>query len=609
MTDVDQRIREEVDRLLPLPAGVVPDWHDVRVRARSARRPRPGRKLVLLAATLAAAVAVLAATPLGAALVRTLGDFSAWIAGEPGTPASPAEQQAFQEANERSWAGFPPDTKLRRLIQTTVAGNEFTLYGFRSGDSLCLRLLGRGIGRVSLHCAPLHDLQTADTPALVVAADEPMGAANLAGGSDAFMASFGIVSDGVERVELHADDGDHEAQVAGNAFLYVADHPTLGTRVRGIDAVAGDGARATLGFESSPYGMFDLAAPPTGSFHGPSRVEREVSGGTIGWLERLEPRGSEVPASLLERIDQMLARQAEMNRFSGRGSTEPLHRLMARALHPDPSNPLRLVMVAASPTASMEDPDSQVCQYLVVGQTIGGGCNRLRDTFARGPLSISMGGSGPSQYARVAGLASDDVAAIKLYLGDGQIVDAPLRDNFYAALIARSDFPLRIAAYDDAGRVIGLESFQSDGMTSPAPPQARKTVRQLLKLAGPNGGSAVLEAGEIVGGYRCWRLSFGPNAGESGGCTPWPVKGPTLGFVGAWRTDGDHFLAGTLPSDVASVEIRYPDGTTETTETPDGFLVHLLPAEKLDGGKTITALRAYDANGNMLAQRGLQVTR
>lgn len=608
MIDADERIREEVERLLPLPAGFAADWHDVVVRARAARGPGVRRKVGLLTATLAATMAILAATPLGAAIARTLGDFSAWMIGEPGTPASPVEQRAFQEANERSWAGFPPGTKLRRLIETTVGGTDFKLYGFRSGDSLCLRLVGSSIGRVALHCAPAHDLQKADTPALVVAADEPLVGADLAGGSDAYMTTFGIVSDGVATIKIHADDGDHQAVVAGNAFLYIADHPQLGTRVRAIDAIAVNGDRAALGFESSPYGMFDLAAPPTGSFHGPSKIERTVSGGTIGWLERLEPRGSDVPAELLERIDQMLTRQADLEKFRGGGSPKPLHRLMARALHPDPSGPLGLVMIAASPSDSMRDPNSQVCQYLILGKTIGGGCNRLHDTFARGPISISMGGSGPSQYTRIAGLASDDVVKVKLYLGDGQTVDVHVQDNFYSAQVARSDFPLRIAAYDAAGRVIALESFRSDGLTSPAPPQARKSVRQLMKLIGPNGGTAVLEAGDVVGGYRCWRLGFGPNAGELGGCTPWPVKGPTLGFIAAYPTQGDHYLAGTLPADVGAVEIRYPDGTTETDGTTDGFLVHLLAAGKLDD-RTVIALRAYDPSGNVLAQRGLQVTR
>ena len=46
-----------------------------------------------------AAVAIGVATPLGAAIGRGLADFSAWLTGEPGTPASESEQREFEAAN------------------------------------------------------------------------------------------------------------------------------------------------------------------------------------------------------------------------------------------------------------------------------------------------------------------------------------------------------------------------------------------------------------------------------------------------------------------------------------------------------------------------------
>ena len=109
MIDVDERIRAEVDRLVPAPSGFAADWGDVLTRSGPSRPSRAGRRrLLVLAATVAAVLAVIAATPLGAALARTLDDFSAWITGDAGSPASPAEQRAFQEANGRSWAASPP---------------------------------------------------------------------------------------------------------------------------------------------------------------------------------------------------------------------------------------------------------------------------------------------------------------------------------------------------------------------------------------------------------------------------------------------------------------------------------------------------------------------
>ena len=334
MNDIDALARAEVAALLPIPSSVRPDWDDVVRRARFPHR-RLSRAAVLAAVVGAFAVAA-AASPLGAAHVRTLDDFSAWIRGEPGQPASPAEQQAFQEANARSWAGFAPAAKLRRLLETEVSGTSFTLFGFRSGDLLCLRLVAAGGTRgTSTHCAPVRSLQTAESPALVVAADEPVGCSRPAhaGGytADAYTATFGIASDGVRAVVVKADDGTHDALVGGNAFLYLADHPKVGTRVRGVEAVAGNGDRAPLAFQSSPFGMLDLPPPPKGKAQGPTRVERHVSGGSIGWVERQEPRGEPLPPSLRARIEEMSSHML--------GGVRPV---LERVVQPDPGDVLRM---------------------------------------------------------------------------------------------------------------------------------------------------------------------------------------------------------------------------------------------------------------------------
>ena len=144
-----------------------------------ARLAPPGSSAAAGALALAAAIAIAVAcvaTPLGAAIGRSFDGFSNWITGSPGTPASPQAQQAFEEANARSWSAFPPGTQLRQLIQTQLAGSTFTLYGFRSGDTLCLRLVAAGpIAGANESCAPLQALQSTAEPALVVASDEPFG--------------------------------------------------------------------------------------------------------------------------------------------------------------------------------------------------------------------------------------------------------------------------------------------------------------------------------------------------------------------------------------------------------------------------------------------------
>jgi hypothetical protein len=548
------------------------------------------------AAALAACAAVVAATPLGAAIGRTLGDFSAWITGTPGTPVSTAEQEAFQRANARSWAAFAPDAELHRLLETTTSGTRFTLYGFRSGSALCLRLVAAGaVSATSTRCAPVHELQTADEPALVVAADEPVGSTNAPADAsgyvpDVYTATFGIASDGVRQVELVADDGTHAAAVAGNAFLYVADHPKLGTRVRSVEAVAADGSRVSLPFESSPFGMLDLPPAPGGRAQGPSRVERRLDGGSIGWVERLEPRGRPLPAELLERT-------ATMQSHMRAGDASPL---LARELQPDPGDPLRIGIVAL--------PHRGLCWYTIEAGGIGGTCTQLAEVFADAPFTIGLEGSGPSQFSLLAGLASDDVAAMKVFLASGAVVEVALRDNAYVARVARSDFPIRVVAYDRDGKVVGLRTFASDGMTSAAPPQARTSVREVLRVTGDGGATAVLRAGDAVGGYRCWSIDISGGSSE-GGCTPWPpTGGPTL-QLGATRSGADVFLTGTVAPAVETVRLAFGDGRVAAVRPVAGIVVYAIPADELRDGKAFVALHGLDAAGREIAAQGIRVER
>ena len=54
MIDVDERIRAEVDRLVPAPSGFAADWGDVLTRSGPSRPSRAGRRrLLVLAATVA----------------------------------------------------------------------------------------------------------------------------------------------------------------------------------------------------------------------------------------------------------------------------------------------------------------------------------------------------------------------------------------------------------------------------------------------------------------------------------------------------------------------------------------------------------------------------
>jgi hypothetical protein len=594
----DAALRQQLATLVPTQAEAA-EWEDVLRRA-GVERKRDARRQLMLAVAVAALVGV-AMSPVGTAIADGVGGFATWVRGEPGTPATPAEQHAFERANERTWVGFPPGTKLRRLIETELAGTTFTLYGFRSGDEFCLRFLARGEETDTLtYCAPLRVLQ-GPAPAVVVATDEGIGLADVPPNEDGYRppvygATFGIVSDGVQHVVLHGDDGTHDALLGGNAFLFVDDHPKLGARVRSAEAVAANGARAELPLQPTPFGQLGLPAPPGGRAPGPTEVERTVEGGSIEWVELDEPRGDPLPRGRIGRP------------FLGGPRGLHQHLLLARVIQPEPDDYLRVGVVALSPGQSLQDPRSQLCALLIDREESGGGCSRGDRPFDRAPFTFSSSSSGSSQYSVLFGLASDDVAKLVLFSLHGGTIEVPLRDNAWVVRVSRGDYPLRLVAYDRHGRVIGNDAYQSDGSTSPAPAGAKSSVRTLARVVGESGQTATLRAGKVVGGYRCISIEVS-NRGGGGGCTPWPVDGPALAFVEVAATHGDVFLTGPLSPAVAAISVSYPSGDSVRVEPISSFLLHAAPHRFMPRSPFTVKLRAFDAHGRQIAERTLEVTR
>jgi hypothetical protein len=234
MSEAQFEFEPAVARALEQYAPLGTDEADWQALVRAAHRPERKRRFALAFAASVGAAAVLAtATPLGGAIANAVSDFSAWVAGTPGTPASDKEQRAFDEANARSWVAFPGSPKLRQLIHLDVDGVTFDLVGFRSGDSLCIRVTASGEADGSrLTCAPIDELRQDEVPVRVLLADWGVGRGDKEAtiGFDTYHAprvqvTAGIAADGVDSIDLVDDHGQHRVAVQSNAFLYVAQQP------------------------------------------------------------------------------------------------------------------------------------------------------------------------------------------------------------------------------------------------------------------------------------------------------------------------------------------------------------------------------------------------
>lgn len=579
-------------------------WGDVLRRAgvvTEDARPRRRRRVAILALALVATTAALAVSPVGGAVARSLTDFSAWLSGSPGEPASQSAQQAFEDENARSWARFPQGTALRSLIVSESAGGRFELFGFRSGDSLCLRLAQTGLSayeKQATSCTPLHELRIAQAPAVIATLDYTFGRQDVPPNDEGFIparasATFGVVADGVRGVELTTNQGRQDAIVEDNAFLSIVANPPLGTRTKSMLVRGEGGERLAVPLAEAPYGNVGVGATP-GVAPGPTRIERRVKQGTIGWLERREERGQALAQSDLgghERLFPRFGAQSQV-RF-------------ARVIAPDPNSEKRvaigLVYVAESSARPSWVTGEQVCAMLVTpGHGSGGGCSRLDEVFADKPFTVGiLSGYGGDQRVVVSGLASDDVARMELYLADGERRFVPLRDNYYLIDVERLKFPARLVAYDGDDRVVGIETYGHDPLGYPGPRPVEGEQRVVRRVRALDGSVATLKTGPSTTGTRCWQISFRDGHG-SAACLTKPYRGSLIEV----HRDTSDLILGTVSPKVARAELRLADGERVELEITDGVVIHALSRKQLATG--LDTAVAFDANGRELGRQTLE---
>ncbi|MBA2385273.1 MAG: hypothetical protein H0V68_11520 [Actinobacteria bacterium] len=442
MIDVEPLVREELDRLVPGSTAVRADWQDVRRRAAWGSRRR-GLLATALAAALVAGVAV---SPLGGSISSRLEGFSQWLTGTPGEDAAPVVQRAFEQANR-----FPGGPRLRQLLKVEVDGRTFYLHGFETRQVVCLRVAvsaREGAGPEAA-CVSRADLRRSGDLVLPVKANLSVGHVGpLPRTADdpptvpKYLLTFGIAAAEVTKVVVETDRGTSAAAVRNGAFLDVFVPGRRGAWARSIRATVRGGRTQVVPISVHVSGQPALR---TGLRpQGPATVERPMTSGSIGWFARREARGVSARAGGLR------------NCCIG----------FVRVIYPDPDDFLA-VAVGDKTLLSLHAPrrarlgEDTICVGLISRGGVGTGCRDGERLFDRGPLALSWGFSGGGQQNWiVSGVASDDVDRIEVFLGNGERWRAPLRDNATAFRIQRAKFPARLVGYDDAGRVIGVETIR-----------------------------------------------------------------------------------------------------------------------------------------------------
>jgi hypothetical protein len=568
--DVEPLLVAGLDRLVQPIDDERADWEDVVARAGlHPRRPAPRRVAVVLAAA-ALAIVIAVTTPVGAAVVSSLGDFSDWIRGHPGKPAPAADQARFRGANGHSWASFPPSTELRQLIDTKVEGERYVLFGFRSGQLVCLRLRAVSLGHTTdAECAPLTTLTHLSSPIVPVVSNGSFWDEHAA---PTLAFSFGVAADGVRRVDVQALDGTHAAVVGGNAYLWVQRQPNTGQHALTVSAADARGRRTTVALPLRD--VLALPAVPRQPGRGPVRIQRRIEQPTVSWFVRHERRGLSPGKARLTAQQRRLVP----------------HDAFVRLVKPDPQS--NIVVGLAQRSAG-----STWCLFVVQS---GSGCGPAADVFRRGPINVLYFGAGYGDYIAVAGVAADGVRRIRVVLADGETQDASLRDNLFTALLPNRS-PLRVVAYDAHGRVVGVDTYAGFLFGRPAPAAARR-LRTFTRVRAPHGALAIVQAGRIVDGTRCRQISFVPGT-SSLRCQPQIGGSPALEDVAVQPSGDDLFVYGDVGGTRASLTRRvvllFADGGMASVVPRGDAFVIPIPEKYLQGERQRARLVLYGRHGRL----------
>jgi hypothetical protein len=297
-----------------------------------------------------------------------------------------------------------------------------------------------------------------------------------------------------------------------------------------------------------------LDPAPFAHARGPAAVERVVRGGAIRWLARREPRGGPVPPTIHHLVGVLPTA------------------LFARLVAPDQTAPERMVVsvVPAANAGRHFRNKLLVCSEVVGGRYGhgGGGCWHAGRLFSTMPFEVGVLGSRGEQFVTLAGLASDDVARLELFLATGEHVRVSLHDNAFVAEASVAKYPLRLVAYDAERRVIGVKTLKGDWQSAPhAQPAANARWRTVARL----GGATVMTAPSTEDGL-CVATRTARGAGSMG-CGPrhLPPRAVDLGVV-------DGIVAGRVGAAVSRVRVRFRDGGSVTVPVRGAYVLARVPA-------------------------------
>jgi hypothetical protein len=185
---------------------------------------------------------------------------------------------------------------------------------------------------------------------------------------------------------------------------------------------------------------------------GPAHVQRPVPNGTIAWLFHHQPRGESLASAHIAPLS-LVGAHWQPTKF-------------ARVLVPDPAAGEKIAV------SLIGKRGRNICMTVVLARSGFGGC---AIGLLLKPFNVSTAGGigfGTGQKTILAGLASDDVARMVLFLAHDRRRPVPLEDNAFFVTVAQAELPANLVAYDHNGLVIGITRTTGLGLLATPPARA-----------------------------------------------------------------------------------------------------------------------------------------
>ena len=252
--------------------------------------------------------------------------------------------------------------------------------------------------------------------------------------------------------------------------------------------------------------------------------------------------------------------------------------------------------------------DGGLCTYLVLDDAHGRlSCDTIDPRLAR-LIGVADNARANGVTVRfVSAQTLDEGASVQLRLEDGSVVSLASYGRFFFRLLQSGEEPVALVGRDSAGHSLS-EVPLSSSVPPPGIPQPVRPVgphHVLAKLV-TRIGRVTFASAPGPDGKQCWIAKAEAEQGIS--CRD-VSRALEFDFGPMYNAEQDHrtvLVAGFVRTDVATLELRFEDGSSTGIDLLGRYFIYELPRRYWSSRHRPTLLVARDEDGQVLSRRRLE---